>query len=262
MRDRVLKPRTVELYTGLLANHLYPTFGDLAMSGIDQATVRRWRKARLHAGSTAKRPFGLVTVAKAYRLLHAIFETAAEEDRIIARNPCSIRGAGTEASDEREIVPLAVVFKLAETVQVRYRALILLATFADMRWGELAGLRRGNIDLNTCEVRITETLVQPGNGGLRFDTLSPTPVSARWRFQRRLSERSDGIWSAPPSRESGDSSLSARRAAGCGARTSTNRSGVRRVRGSACRVCTSTTSATFSLLSYRVAISSGAPCEL
>ena len=109
-------------------------------------------------------------MAKAYRLLHAIFETAAEEDRIIPRNPCHIKGAGTEASDEREIVPLPVVFKLAETVPVRYRALILLATFADMRWGELAGLRRANIDLEACEIRITETLVQPGKGGLRFDT--------------------------------------------------------------------------------------------
>jgi integrase len=170
MRDRVLKPRTVELYTGLLANHLYPTFGEVSLSGIDQAAVRRWRKARLQAGSTAKRPFGPVTVAKAYRLLHAIFETAAEEDRIIARNPCHIKGAGSEESDEREIVSLAVVFKLAETVPVRYRALVLLATFADMRWGELAGLRRENIDLDACEIRITQTLVQPGKGGLRFDT--------------------------------------------------------------------------------------------
>jgi hypothetical protein len=53
--------------------------------------------------------FGPVTVAKAYRLLHAIFETAAENDRIIPRNPCHIDGAGKEESDEREIVPLPVV---------------------------------------------------------------------------------------------------------------------------------------------------------
>jgi integrase len=170
MRDCVLKPRTVELYTGLLANHLYPTFGAVAMSDIDEAAVRRWRKARLQAGSTDKRPFGPATVAKAYRLLHAIFKTAAEEDRVIPRNPCNIKGAGSEPSDEREIVPLPVVFKLAEAVPVRYRALILLATFADMRWGELAGLRRGDIDLATCEIRITQTLVEPGKGGLRFDT--------------------------------------------------------------------------------------------
>ena len=107
IRDRVLKVRTLELYRGLLGNHLLPTFGTMAMGEIDEASVRRWRKERLEAGKTAQRPFGPVTVAKAYRLLHAIFTTAADQDRIVRRNPCSIDG----------------------------------------------GLRRENIDLDTCEVR-------------------------------------------------------------------------------------------------------------
>jgi hypothetical protein len=36
---------------------------------------------------------------------------------------------------------------------VRYRALVL-ATFADTRWGQLAGLSRENIDLEACEIHI------------------------------------------------------------------------------------------------------------
>lgn len=170
MRDRVLGTRTVELYTGLLRNHLLRTFGDLGVGDIDEAAIRRWRKERLEAGPKAKHPFGPVTVAKAYRLLHAILETASEEDRIIARNPCRITGAGQEESGERETVPLPVVFKIAEAVPARYRCLVLLATFADMRWGELAGLRRGSIDLASCEIRITETLAQLDKGGLRSGT--------------------------------------------------------------------------------------------
>jgi len=90
-------------------------------------------------------------VAKAYRLLHAIFTTAADQDRIVRRSPCSIDGAGKEDSHEREIVPLPVVFTIASKVPVRYRALVLLATFADLRWGELAGFRRENIDLAACQ---------------------------------------------------------------------------------------------------------------
>ena len=78
LEDRVLKVRTVDLYRALLRNHLLPTFGGLSMAAIDEATVRRWRKERLDAGSRAARPFGPVTVAKAYRLLHAIFVTAAD----------------------------------------------------------------------------------------------------------------------------------------------------------------------------------------
>jgi hypothetical protein len=65
---------------------------------------------------------------------------------------------------------LPVVFTIARKVPVRYRALVLLATFADLRWGELAGLRRENIDLAACEVRVVETLAEPDQGSLRPGT--------------------------------------------------------------------------------------------
>ena len=48
--DHVLKPRTEELYRGLLANHLLPTFGNMDLSVIREIDVRRWRKGRLAAG--------------------------------------------------------------------------------------------------------------------------------------------------------------------------------------------------------------------
>lgn len=164
--DRVLKIRTEELYRGLLSNHLLPFFGNVYLRDIDEATVRRWRKERLDAGPRAKRPFGPVTVAKAYRLLHAIFTTAVEDDRLVRRNPCRIEGAGKEDSPERDIAALPLIFGLADAVPVRYRLLVLLATFAGLRWGELAGLRRENIDLEACEIRIVETTAELDGGRL------------------------------------------------------------------------------------------------
>src|SRR6185437_3651849 len=79
IHDRVLKVRTQELYLGLLHNHLLPTFGSSTVADIDEAAVGRWRKNRLDAGPNAARPFGPVTFAKAYRLLHAILATAADD---------------------------------------------------------------------------------------------------------------------------------------------------------------------------------------
>ena len=121
--DRVLKVRTEELYRGLLRNHLLPFFGNVSIGDIDEAAIRRWRKERLRAGATAARPFGPVVVAKAYRLLHAIFTTAAG-DRLVRRNPCRIEGAGQEESPERETLSLPVVFEIAAAVPVRYRVLV------------------------------------------------------------------------------------------------------------------------------------------
>lgn len=111
IRDRVLKVRTEELYRGLLRNHLLSAFGNVSIGDIDEAAVRRWRKERLQAGPAAARPFGPVVVAKAYRLLHAIFATAVD-DRLVRRNPCRVDGGGREESPERETLSLPVFSRL------------------------------------------------------------------------------------------------------------------------------------------------------
>jgi integrase len=56
------------------------------------------------------------TAAKAYRLLRAVLMTAVEEDKILPRNPCRIRGAGDEDAPERPVLTVAQVFMLAELV--------------------------------------------------------------------------------------------------------------------------------------------------
>jgi integrase len=163
--DRMLKPRTEELYWGLLKNHVLPTFGNRAVSEIREPQVRRWYKERLTAGPASSPVFGPVTVAKAYRLLHGIMATAVD-DGLIRRNPCRIKGAGQEHSPERPIVPVARLDELLRCIPVRYRAMLLLATFASLRFGELAALRRGDIDLKRCCVRVVRSLVQMNSGKL------------------------------------------------------------------------------------------------
>jgi hypothetical protein len=54
------------------------------------------------------------------------------EDGLIRRNPCRIRGAGSEDSPERPVLTVAQVYALADAIGPRYRALILLATFASL----------------------------------------------------------------------------------------------------------------------------------
>ena len=86
-----LRPKTMQLYEGLIRLHLSPSFGALTVQDITEPQVRRWRKDLLDA------KVGEVTVAKAYRLLKAILATAVD-DGLIRRNPCRIKGAGQEKS--------------------------------------------------------------------------------------------------------------------------------------------------------------------
>ena len=90
----------------------------------------------------------------------------AVEDGLIRRNPCRIKGAGQEYSQERPVVPVDTFVRLLDEVPPRYRALLLLATFANLRFGELAGLRRDQLDLDKCLVRVAVSTAEMDDGRL------------------------------------------------------------------------------------------------
>ncbi len=151
-----LRPKTIQLYRYLLRAHLKETFGATTVAGIIEADVRRWRADMLSAGVTP------VTAAKAYRLLKSILATAVD-DGLIRRNPCRIKGASVERSAERPVLTIGQVYALANAIGPRYRALIMLACFCGLRWGELAGLQRADIDCEHRTVRVARQLCEvPG----------------------------------------------------------------------------------------------------
>ncbi|UPK76413.1 site-specific integrase [Nocardioidaceae bacterium SCSIO 66511] len=150
-----LAARTVELYTSLYRLHLAPDLGRLGLIDITAARVRTWRKTRLDAGAPH------VQTAKAYRLLKAIMNTALD-DGLIRRNPCRIKGGGSERSPERPSVDVADAFAIADNIVPRYRALVLLATFASLRYGELMGLQRDDLDLAARTVKVRRAVKEVG----------------------------------------------------------------------------------------------------
>ncbi len=156
-----LRPKTIRLYRYLLRRHLRPEFESKTVAEIKEAHVRRWRKKLLDDGVSA------VTTAKAYRLLKAVLNTAVD-DGVIRRNPCRIKGAGQEKSPERPTLTIPQVYALADAIDQRYRMLVLLGTFGSLRWGELAALRRSDIDLNACTIRVDRQLTETLGGGSAF----------------------------------------------------------------------------------------------
>ena len=81
---------------------------------------------------------------------------------------CRIKGAGQEQSAERPVLTIAGVYALANAIDQRYRALVLLGTFASLRWAELAALRPGDIDLESCTIRVERPLIEQLGGGSAF----------------------------------------------------------------------------------------------
>ncbi|MGI5425805.1 tyrosine-type recombinase/integrase [Streptomyces sp. CA-179760] len=157
IKERELTTTTRQLYGSLLRHHLEPAFGAVNVAEISPPLVRRWRADKLASGT------GPTTVAKAYALLRAIMGTAVA-DQMIRRNPCTIKGASTVHTPERPTATVQEVYDLADAMQPRYRALVLMAGFLGLRWGELIGLHRRDIDLDHGAVRVRRAVAELFNG--------------------------------------------------------------------------------------------------
>lgn len=134
-----LKPRTTALYLSLLRLHILPALGGYQVNELTPSMVREWY-AQLGAttGATAR--------AQAYRLLRTILNQAVRDGEI-AVNPCQIRRGGSATPAERPTPTLAQVHALANLVPDRYRAMVLVAAYGGLRFGELTALTRGDVSL-------------------------------------------------------------------------------------------------------------------
>jgi integrase len=134
----------------MLDRHVLPTFAECAVGSITTLDVQRWISDR-HVNTR----MGANSVAKTYKVMRAVMESAADAG-LIVRNPCRVKGAGTERLPEMRCATVEEVTAIAEAVERRWRALILLAAYSGLRWGELAGLRRGCLDPLHKTVRVVE----------------------------------------------------------------------------------------------------------
>jgi integrase len=136
---------------------VYPTLGGLPVPSIAPADVRTW-----HAALSAKT--GPTARAHAYDLLRAVLKTAVDDDLIVA-NPCRIRGA-SQTKRVRKVRPatLAELEAITKAVPAKYKLMILFAAWLALRFGELAELRRSDIDLASGVVHIRRGVVRTKAG--------------------------------------------------------------------------------------------------
>lgn len=155
--QRDLKDRTREHYRRLLDAHIIPApLGPLPLASITADDVRAWYAVTLPDRPTMR--------SHAYGLLRTIMGTAAGDGKISA-NPCVIRGAGN-AKRVHKIRPATLdeLAKLADAMPEQYRAMILLASWCALRFGELTELRRRDIDVDEGVIRVRRAVVRIAEG--------------------------------------------------------------------------------------------------
>jgi integrase len=148
-----LRPSTRARDKMLLERFVLPRFGRRQLAAIGQLEVRTW-VADLTAQGLAP-----ATVAKCYQVLGKVM-AAAVDAGLIARSPCrAIRLPRVEREPPRFLTP-AEVARLADAIDPRYRALVLVAAYGGLRIGELAGLTRRRVDLLRGTVEVAEIITE------------------------------------------------------------------------------------------------------
>ena len=167
VKGQPLQESTKRGYLIWLRKYLLPTFGEMPLNSITAADVVRWYEGLPHDKGK--------TVRECYALAKAIMKSATAADGVLpgAVNPFTIDGAGTigKRSDKRtEVIEDADLALILATIRPEWRAMVALALGCGLRFGEIAALRRSDVDLRAKPpvVRVRRA-VSTGPGGKRYE---------------------------------------------------------------------------------------------
>jgi integrase len=167
--DRI-GPRWHETCLRNLRLHLAP-LEKLTLKELTPIVVRRWHAAALRGDG------GRTSIAQSYRFLRAVLNSAVREG-LIAKNPCTIPGAGADRARERTVATTDQLVALVDAITPRYRAAVLLAAWCALRRGEVLGLFREDIDLGAATVTVRRSRVELIHSPTAFDG---APKNASYR---------------------------------------------------------------------------------
>lgn len=152
---RPLKQRTKDHYQDLLDRLILPSLGRRLLVTLTPDDVEDWYESLDSSTPTYR--------AHAYGLLRTILGSV--DPAILPVNPARIRGAGASRSKHSaEPLTVAEIEALADAMPAKRRALVLLGAWCALRFGELAELRRRDIDLTNGVVRVRRGVVRTRAG--------------------------------------------------------------------------------------------------
>src|SRR4051794_25716996 len=125
--------------------------------------LRAWLSNLTARRTPRGKPLAAGSVAHAYRTLNRIL-VAAVENELLGRNRLRAVPPPQVDTEPMRFLTHDDVATLAEEVDPRYPALVLLAAYGGLRAGELIALRRRHVDLLHRTVTVVEQVQHPGGG--------------------------------------------------------------------------------------------------
>lgn len=190
-----LRPTTRARLEATIKSQVLPRFGDTALSRITNSAIRDWVQDMLDDGLAP------TSVRKAVFALRQALE-AAIADRRLFTNAAANVPLPTERAKPPRYLTQTEVERLSTTMPARYRAMVLVGAYAGLRWGEIAGLTRANIDTRRSRIRVASTAIEI-RGHVTLAQEPKTPRSKRTipvarSVMRRLETHLDEFVSQDP----------------------------------------------------------------
>jgi site-specific recombinase XerC len=136
---RRLSPSTQQTYRRDLDKYVLPRFGACRVGALPPDDIENWLNDELDAGIAPS------SVHRHYRTLRRMLQVAVDKQKMVA-NPCDRVQPPRVPKRNMIFLTWDQAVELAEAHNDQYRALIYLAVDSGMRWSELIGLRRSNVD--------------------------------------------------------------------------------------------------------------------
>ena len=135
---RNLAPSSVATYRRDLDRYILPVLGELKLSALTPERI----DAYLTAGLAEYAPS---TVHRHYRTINRLCRVAVLRGHLVA-NPCDAVQAPKVPRQEMRYLQAAQLERLADAIDPRYRAWVLVAGYGGLRWGELQALKPEHVD--------------------------------------------------------------------------------------------------------------------
>ena len=134
-----------------IRNHVLPSLGAVPIGQLQPVNIAQW------VAGLDDRGLAPATTRKAYQLRAATLSSAVDNG-LIPMSPCRGVSLPKLVPPTMRILEPPEIEELAETIDERYRAMVVTAAYTGLRFGELAALQAERFDALRRALRVEESL--------------------------------------------------------------------------------------------------------
>lgn len=193
---------TVAAYESILDEHITQRWGSYRLSDVRTTAVEDWLVSLI--GVKTRKPLAPATKAKIRNVMHALFNHAIRHEWL-ERNPITLVRQSAKRQRVPDVLEVDEIKALLAELPEPVKTMVFLAASTGLRASELIGLKWGDIDFNTLEIRLSRGVVDGVVGEMKTEaSRKPIPLDAGladvlldWRGRSAYRGHEDWLFASP-----------------------------------------------------------------